>query len=194
MKKMCQWSRKKKKTIFTFHQIVIWLVSLMRLPVSSLWVQEWERASRFRRESTKYVWRKPLVDLRKLSVILSFWIFPVSTTKHPPPPLLHQPVPSLLPMLYQDLWCMHALGLVWGEGRKGERDERGIGRGVKGRGVSWLFVLHCSHPCDQSREETFRALLQERHVVWFFKGEYNLKINLCALPQGWTHKTGLIKR
>lgn len=97
------------------------------------------------------------------------------------------------PMLYQDLWCMHALGLVWGEGRKGERDERGIGRGVKGWGVSWLFVLHCSHPCDQSREETFRALLQERHVVWFFKGEYNLKINLCALPLGWTHKTGLIK-
>lgn len=39
---------------------------------------------------------------------------------------------------------------------------------MKGRGVSWLFVLHCSHPCDQSREETFRALLQERHVVCFF--------------------------
>lgn len=38
---------------------------------------------------------------------------------------------------------------------------------MKGRGVSWLFVLHCSHPCDQSREETFRALLQERHVVVF---------------------------
>lgn len=43
--------------------------------------------------------------------------------------------------------------------KKAERDDRGIGRGVKGRGVSWLFVLHCSHPCDQSREETFRALL-----------------------------------
>lgn len=72
-------------------------------------------------------------------------------------------------MLYYDLWwCMHALGLVWEEGRAGEMDERGTGRGVKGRGVSWLFVLHCSHPCDQSREETFRALLQERHVVFFF--------------------------
>lgn len=63
--------------------------------------------------------------------------------------------------------------------RERERDDRGIGRGVKGRGVSWLFVLHCSHPCDQSREETFRALLQERHVVWvfflfFIKGEYEL--------------------
>lgn len=86
-----------------------------------------------------------------------------------------QPIPSLLPVLYQDLWCMHALGLVWGEGRKGERDERGIGRGVKGRGVSWLFVLHCSHPCDQSREETFRALLQERHVVGFLKGSTTSK-------------------
>lgn len=83
------------------------------------------------------------------------------------PPTPQQPVLSLLPMLYQDLWCMHALGLVWGEGRKGARDDRGIGRGVKGRGVSWLFVLHCSHPCDQSREETFRALLRERHVVFF---------------------------
>lgn len=48
------------------------------------------------------------------------------------------------------------------------RDDRGIGKVVKRRGVSWLFVLHCSHPCDQSREETFRALLQERHVVGFF--------------------------
>lgn len=26
-----------------------------------------------------------------------------------------------------------------------------------------------------------------------FKGEYNLKINLCASPLGWTHKNGLIK-
>lgn len=109
------------------------------------------------------------------------------------PPTPHTSPSRPVPMLYQDLWCMHALGLVWEEGKKGERDDRGIGRGVKGRGVSWLFVLHCSHPCDQSREETFRALLQERHVVWFFKGEYNLKINLCALLQGWTHKTGLVK-
>lgn len=95
-------------------------------------------------------------------VCVSFWIFPVK-----PPP---KPIRSPLPMLfYQDPWCMHALGLVWGEGRKGERDERRIGRVVKGQGVSWLFVLHCSHPCDQSREETFRALLRERHVVGFLK-------------------------
>lgn len=77
------------------------------------------------------------------------------------------PLP-VLPLLHRDLWwCMHALGLVWEDGREGERDESRIGKRVKGQGVSWLFVLHCSHPCDQSREETFRALLQERHVVFF---------------------------
>ena len=149
--------------------------------------------ARFRADSGVYIWNMSKGNPWWIwgsclwsSHCVSFWIF---SCEHLPPPA----VLSLLPMLYQDLWCMHALGLVWGEGRKGEQDERGIGRGVKGRGVSWLFVLHCSHPCDQSREETFRALLQERHVVWFFKGEYNLKINLCALPLGWTHKTGLIK-
>lgn len=34
-------------------------------------------------------------------------------------------LPPLHPVLYQEPWCMHALGLVWGEGRKGER-ERGM--------------------------------------------------------------------
>lgn len=128
------------------------------------------------------------------STVLSCWIFPVNSVSITPllSAPLHQPVPTLLPVLYQDLWCMHALGLVWEKGRKGERDERGIGRGVKGRGVSWLFVLHCSHPCDQSREETCRALLQERHVVWFFKGAYNLKNQpLCFSSRmntyNWVH-------
>lgn len=132
-------------------QVMIWLKSLLDL----------DQISQFRWRDIKnnVTMNAPLA----FPAVHFLWILRTS------------PLPLLL-VLYQDLWwCMHALELVWGQGRKGERDERGIGRGVKGRGVSWLFVLHCSHPCDQSREETFRALLQERHVVCFFKGEYNLK-------------------
>lgn len=126
---------------------------------------------------------------------ISFWIFPVSISPPSPPPLPSptrpDPAPRALPwpMMYA---CISSCLRRRQRGMR-ERDER------EGLGEEWKDGVSAGSLCSTAvipvtSQGRRHSGLCYRRDMWcgFLKGRTTSKINLCALPLGWTHKTELI--